>query len=278
MLALIAGTGRLPSLICEELDLNQQLYYLCELSGIPIETRSGRPVIRFRIEQLGGFFETLHEKGVTQICMAGAVERPQLDPSAMDATSTDLVARLSQAFQAGDDETLREIIKIFEEQGFDVIGADHLRPDLFPKAGVPSKRAPENQDRFDAGRAWSAHQALSAADVGQGLIVANGQVLAVEAAAGTDWMIRSITDLKVIGKSIPNAPQFGGVLFKAAKPNQDRRVDMATIGPETVKLAARAGLNGVVVQENQIFVLDYDEVVDLIDRHRMFLWVREADQ
>lgn len=275
MLALIAGTGRLPALLCEELDLNKQVYYLCELDGFPIENRSGRPVIRFRIEQLGGFFDTLKEKGVTQICMAGAVQRPVLNPDAFDATSASLMQRLGQAMQAGDDHTLREIIAIFEEQGFDVIGAEAVRPDLFPAEGVLSKIQPDEQDRFDSGRAMVVHKALAAADVGQACIVSHGQVLGVESAAGTDWMIKSITDPSQVGHMLTGLPT-GGVLFKAAKPDQDRRVDMATIGSRTLELAARAGLKGVVVQAQGIFVLDLDDVIRDANALGLFLWVREG--
>ncbi len=276
MLALIAGTGRLPALICEHLDAEKTLYHLCEMDGFVIDDRAGRPVIRFRIEQLGALFDALHDRGVTQICMAGAVQRPALDPSKFDAVSAALVPRLSDAFQAGDDATLREIIKIFEEQGFEIIGANSLRPDLFPDAGVLTKIEPSQQDRFDAGRAMVAHSALAQADIGQGCITCHGLVLAAETIGGTDWMIQSITHATDRRHVFDHIPQ-GGVLFKAAKPDQDARVDMATIGPDTVRLAARAGLNGIVVREQAIFVLDLDEVVSTANALGMFLWVQEAD-
>jgi DUF1009 family protein len=107
---------------------------------------------------------------------------------------------------------------------------------------------------------------MGAVDIGQSCVVAAGQALAVEALFGTDWMLDSLR-LRPDGA--------GGVLFKAPKPDQDRRVDLPTIGPSTVAGAAAAGLSGIAIEAGGVMVTDRDRTIADCDRLGLFLWVRK---
>ena len=226
--------------------------------------------LTFRLERLGSFLSTLGKRGVTQVCFAGSLGRPSIDPSAIDAETMPYVPRILQALQKGDDGAFREALAIFEERGFKIVAAHEVAPSLLPKAGVATKTAPSVQDEKDAERAFEILRATSAADIGQGCAVSHSQALAVEAVGGTDWMLESLANN-------PPAPSLpGGVFAKAPKPQQDRRIDLPVIGPETVRAVARAGLNGLVIEAGGVMVLDWDETLRLADDHALFLWVREA--
>jgi DUF1009 family protein len=186
VLALIAGQGALPGLVLDR----QPRALVCELEGFP-SGLSDAPK-RFRIERLGTFLADLRAAGVTEICLAGRVGRPKLDPGAIDAATMPLVPRMMAALAEGDDAALRIVLAFFEEAGFVVRAAHELVPEVLPGSGVLTRAAPGPSAEQDIARAVRAHAALGAADIGQAVVVAEGQVIALEAQPGTDWMLTSL--------------------------------------------------------------------------------------
>ncbi|MEQ9038663.1 MAG: UDP-2,3-diacylglucosamine diphosphatase LpxI [Silicimonas sp.] len=261
MLALVAGKGRLPGILVEALS---ERPHVASLEGADPDGLV--PDQRFRIEQLGTFLESLTARGVTEVCFAGAISRPALDPSKVDAATMPLVPRMMAALHAGDDGALRAVIAIFEEGGFRIAAADDLLPSLLPKPGFASARRAQENHVADAERAAAVIAGLGSLDIGQSCAVKAGQVLAVEGIFGTDWMLESL-------KNRPDGA--GGVFFKARKPDQDRRIDLPTIGVGTVTGVAKAGLEGIVVEAGGVMVLDQDAVERAADEAGIFLWVRE---
>lgn len=262
MLALIAGEGRLPDYVARS--LNAPLT-IAALEGTVLEGLT--PNRTFRVEQIGSFIADLKENGVTEVCFAGSIPRPRLDPSAVDAATMPLVPQMMQALQMGDDAALRTVLSFFEDAGLTVRGAHEIVPSLLPAPGVPTRRKPDKAHERDANRGATVLAALGAADVGQSTIIAGGQALAVEATPGTDWMLESIVAYR--------GGRTGGLLYKAPKPEQDRRVDMPTIGPDTVKHAAHAGLDGIVIAAGGVLAIDIEDIVARLDARNMILWVRE---
>jgi DUF1009 family protein len=262
MQALIAGSGLLPPAI---VGAASQRPVVCALEGMGPEDLAVD--IWFRIEQLGSLLETLRDQGVTGVCMAGAIRRPPVDPAAIDAATMPLVPIIQQAIAGGDDGAMRAVVAIFERAGFQITAAHDIAPDLLLPAGCPTTTHPGDDVDPDVARAKAVHDAIAPLDVGQGCVVYKGQVLAVEGLFGTDWMLSSLT-------ARPDGA--GGVLFKAPKATQDRRVDLPTIGPDTVRKAAEAGLRGLVIEAGGVIVLDQPAVIAECDRLGLFLWVREA--
>jgi DUF1009 family protein len=295
MIALIAGTGQLPAAIVSRA---VEPVVVCALSGFE---PSIDPEITFRIEHLGSFLGVLRDHGVTSICMAGAISRPPVDPSEIDAATMPLVPRIQAAIAKGDDGALREVIAIFEDNGFAIKAAHDLAPDLLPAAGVPTIAQPSDWHGGDA-KAGEANVAqMGTADIGQACIVRMGQVAAQEDADGTDAMlakfheeyvaetmpsgvfeiltnylsalIKKISD-RIAGKTHVPVTADDGILFKAPKPTQDRRADLPVIGVQTVMNAAEAGLAGIVIEADGVMVLNLEGVIEALDAQRMFLWVR----
>lgn len=266
MLALIAGQGRLPAVLYAWLAEQGAPPHVAELLDFPADIPGVSPEV-FRVEHLGSFLNALRGTGVTEVCFAGSIARPALDPSAIDADTMPLVPQMMAALAAGDDGALRAVLSIFEEAGLAVRAAHEILPDLLPKAGVLTGQAPTDRDRSDAARGAAIVAAMGAADTGQACVVAAGQALAIEALGGTDWMLGSLA-----GGRRPKGPD-GGILFKSAKPHQDRRVDLPVIGPDTVRNAKLAGLSGIVIPKSDVMILDQAETIAEADRLGLFLWV-----
>jgi len=148
MLALIAGTGALPQVLFAKLSAQGTIPLVCAMDGFAPEIA---PNLTFRLEHLGSFLADLQAQGVTQICMAGAVRRPDIHPTLIDDLTLPLIPRLQAAIAAGDDGALRGIIALFEDHGFSVIGAAELVPELLPPTGVLTAAVPTDADRGRSG-------------------------------------------------------------------------------------------------------------------------------
>ena len=268
-LAIIAGTGRLPMQLVAALEAQGKPYLLTEIDGFPVE--ADRPREKFRLERLALFIDRLHDLGISHVVFAGAVSRPRLDPALFDPFTAAMVPRLVSAMQSGDDATLREVIAIFEEDGFVVVGADIIAPALVPGAGLLGKIQPSAADEADVARAVQIVAALGAVDVGQGAVVAQGLCLAVEALPGTSAML---AEAGRFAHMKPNPHGTGGAMYKAVKPGQDRRIDLPALGPETVRAARAAGLAGIAFEAGGVLLIDRAEMVGLADDYGMFLWSR----
>lgn len=265
-LALIAGAGDLPAALAAALP---QRPFVAALEGCAPQGLT--PDLTFRVERLFPFFAALHQAGVTRVAFAGAVRRPRLDPALFDAATAQIVPRLMHALAQGDDATLREVIALFEEDGFQIVGAADIAPALVPAEGLHAG-ALTARDQQDATRAAAIAEALGRVDVGQGCVVAQGLCLATETIAGTDAMLAQVAGLP---QTLKPPPQGGrGLLYKAPKPLQDRRIDLPTLGPATVEAAARAGLGGIAWEAGGVIALDLAEMQGAAARHGLFLWAR----
>lgn len=258
--ALIAGTGALPGLLLRA----RPDLVLCELEGFPVEGGDRVP-LRFRVERLVPFLNDLRARGVREVCFAGAIQRPAIEASKFDFRTLTLVPRILSALKAGgDDATLRAVIALFEERGFEVIGADKIAPGLLANEGVLCGK-PSDQDRSDMRRARTIVAALGALDVGQGAVVARSLCLAVEALPGTDAMLDFVALTR-------KAHHTGGVLLKMPKPGQDLRIDMPAIGPRTVEKAAAARLSSIVWQAGGALLLDREATIRAAEAAGIALW------
>ncbi|MFN4201463.1 MAG: LpxI family protein [Tabrizicola sp.] len=263
--AIIAGQGRLPAELAAAMVEPPLVAALDGFSpdGITVD-------LTFRVERLVPFLRALARDGVDRVIFAGAVTRPRLDPALFDEATAALVPRLMQAMAAGDDATLRVVIELFEEFGFAVAGVEDVAPALLPGEGVLAGTVAP-RDKADAARAAAIVAALGEVDVGQGAVVAQGLCLGVEALPGTDALLAQVAG---IGALRPDPTRGRGVFYKAAKPGQDRRIDLPTLGPETLRGAAAAGLAGVAFEAGSVICLDLPEMRRLAGELGLFLWAR----
>ena len=264
--AIIAGAGALPAALVAALPDRPAIAALEGFAPAGIA-----PDLTFRVERLMPFLRTLDGLGVTQVCFAGAVQRPRLDPALFDPDTAQIVPRLLAALGQGDDATLREVLAIFEESGFAILGVQDVAPALVPAEGILAGEVGD-RDRADAERAARIVEALGRVDVGQGCVVQQGLCLAVEALPGTDAMLSHVASLPATLR--PDPARGRGLFYKAPKPLQDRRIDLPALGVQTVRNAAAAGLGGIVWQAGGVICLDFPAMVAEAQAQGLFLWAR----
>jgi DUF1009 family protein len=163
----------------------------------------------------------------------------------------------------GDDGLLRAVIKELESEGFRVIGADSILAAALAPRGPLGALVPDAQAEADIAHGIGVARALGSLDIGQAVVVQQGIVLGVEASEGTDALIARCATLRRAGP--------GGVLVKIAKPGQERRADLPTIGLHTVTAAAAAGLSGIAVEAGATFVLDRPALAAAADHAGLFV-------
>jgi DUF1009 family protein len=264
MIALIGSLDPLTALLATTLRAQGRPHIVCTVGHRTVlDPPPGDPIV-FRVEHLGTLLKHLGDSGVRTVCFSGGIRRPQIDPAQIDARTAPLVPLLLGALRQGDDGALRVVLGIFEGGGFEVLAAHDLVPELLPHPGVLSALRPNAQHDADAARAEEVHRILAPADIGQGVIVRRGQVLAVEAQPGTDFMLRSVKGFAE-----------GALFFKAPKLGQDRRADLPVIGPTTVERAQASKLSAIVIEAGGVMVLNREATVAAASAAGLVLWVRE---
>lgn len=262
-IAVIAGEGRLAPAVVSRLDA--PLVYA--LDGLHPEVEA----TPFRLERLVPFLDHLAEQGVTQVVFAGAIRRPRLEPELFDPQTMQLIPRIIAAMQTGDDAALREVLAVFEESGLRIVSVDEILPELIPSEGILTGH-PSDRDREDAAEAARIVNELGRLDIGQGAVVAQGLCMAVESLPGTEAMLRFMAEHNHLR---PNPNGAKGVLYKAPKPGQERRIDLPTIGPDTVWQASAADLAGIAWQAGGVILLERERTIEDAQKAGLFLWARD---
>lgn len=264
-LAVIAGGGDLPVLLARAAHRQGRdvLVLALEPFADPAAMPEGIPVISAHLGAANRMLASLREHAIEEVVLAGRVKRPGLGDIRPDLKALGILTRASLR-GLGDDGLLGLVRTALEEEGFRLVGATDIMPDIRAATGLIAGQAPDAQALADIRRGIAVVTALGSVDTGQAAVVQQGIVLAVEAIEGTDAMIARAGSLRRTGT--------GGVLVKLAKPGQDQQLDLPTIGPETVTQAAAAGLAGIAVSAGNCQIIDLATVSALIEHHGLFLY------
>lgn len=223
-----------------------------------------------RLEEIGVIFEAMRAGGVDRMVFAGALTRPKLNPTLFDSQMMAIAPRLMAAMSLGDDGLLRTVVEIFEEQGFTVLGIEDVLPQLIAGADLALGPHPSEEDEADIARAADILRGIASLDIGQGCVVAGGQCLGIETVQGTDALLGFVAATPEKYRQTKGK----GVYVKAAKEGQDLRMDMPTIGPDTVRAVAKAGLGGMIVQTDHVLILDRYAVLQAVKDAKIYLHAR----
>ena len=260
-LGIIAGSGRLPiQLIDACKKTNRPVFVLAFEHAVDAHVVALALHAIVRIGAIGEAISHLRNAGVKEVVMAGTFKRPPLSNLMPDGTGAKLLAHIGTAFFSGDDTLLKKVIGFLEAEGFSLIGAETILEDLLTPAGVLGSVIPEDHHHADIAYGFAEAKRLGERDMGQAVVVCHGKTLGTEDAHGTDALLARV------GKAAA-----GGVLVKAKKPQQDTRVDLPSIGVQTIEKAHQIGLAGIAVEAHGSLILDRDEVIAKADALGLFV-------
>lgn len=269
-IGLIAGGGTLPIAVADALVASGTTPIVFALKG----ACDGSLVTRHRhywlsLGQLGRLFRLLRAEGIHDLVFIGSLVRPSLTELRLDWGGIQVIGRVMAAFRGGDDHLLTGIGRIFEREGFRLLGLRDVAPDLLMPAGHLTRAIPNAATEADIAKGRSVLAALSPFDIGQGCVVIDGHVVAVEDTGGTDELLLRVAALREKGRLRARAGR--GVLVKAPKANQDLRFDLPAIGPKTIDGIAAAQLAGVAVVAGHTVVAEPQAMIAAADRAGVFV-------
>jgi DUF1009 family protein len=278
-LAIIAGAGSLPAEIAAEVAARGEPVSVLRLNGIADADYAGFEGEAIALMDPSAAVAALRRCGADAVLFAGHVNKPSLGVILTGWQAVRHREEIRRVVQGGDDNLLRGVVGFFEASGFRVVGVRETAPRLMAGEGPFTRRSPTASEAADVERGLAAVAALGPLDVGQAVAVSELRILAVEAAEGTDAMLRRVALLRrrgAVGRLLrhgrpPIGERRGGVLVKAPKPTQDFRIDLPAIGPRTVRNAAAAGLAGIAVEAGGVLLVERKATLAEADRLGLFV-------
>lgn len=266
---LLAGSGALPFLIARNLRETGHEPYVISAEGEASADLAEFDGEVLALEHFARVRPALVKAGVTHLVLAGGIgRRPVWHRFRLSWPLLRALPDAISALAAGDDVLLRAITRFVEGAGITVVGAHQVMPDLLAPAGVMGRHAPRKADWATIEAAVKAARAIGSLDIGQAAVAFGTRAVALEGIEGTDGLLERTRELRDHGRI---ATSRRGALAKCAKPGQELRADMPSIGVRTVELAHAAGLVGIAVDANRSLVLDFAATVKAADRLGLFL-------
>ncbi len=270
-LGIICGGGNFPEVVAQAALRRGRRPVMFGIKGwadAPIVERYDHHWIA--LGQAGRLFRLARAENCREVVLIGMLLRPPLRAIRLDWMTVKLMPQFLLCLRGGDDKLLTGVASLMENNGgLRIIGVKDIAPEVFMAEGVLGNFKPGERDQADIARGLAVIAALGVFDIGQAVVIADGHVLAVEAAEGTDQMLKRIAELRGSGRIV--TPVGTGVLVKAPKPGQDRRLDLPTIGLRTVENVASAGLAGIAVAAGSTMIADAEAVIRAADRARIFV-------
>ena len=270
-LAIVAGGGDLPRRVAAQARKTGRNPFVVGLKGFAeasLLEEYGGPELS--VGELGRLIQLMKKEGCEEMVFAGWLKRPDFSALKLDLKGVQSLPKILAAAKKGDDALLRAVMDVFAEAGFRIIGADDVLNDLLVGAGPLGAISPTAEHWPDIRRAAEVAKISGSLEIGQGAVSCASLILAVEAQEGTDRMLARVAELQVEIRGTPEARR--GVLVKRPKPQQERRIDLPTIGVATVQAAGKAGLAGIAVEAGAALVVDRDQVAQAANEIGVFIY------
>ncbi len=267
-LGILAGGGNLPLEVAEHAAAAGYDVHIVAIDGEAEADFKDFEVTQVNWGAIGKMVSSFKVHNISDLVIVGSVTRPDLKGIKPDLGFFRNLPRILKIIAAGgDDNVLRKVIDFFESHGFRVRGVADVAPSLLIGKGPFGEQRVAQEDKADIGLGFDVIRRLGRFDVGQGVVVNNQTVEAIEGAEGTDRMLQRVAHLRVT----KTAQSQRGVLVKRPKPGQELRVDLPTIGPDTAELASRAGLAGIAVLENATMAAQRKELIACANESELYI-------
>jgi len=268
-IGLIAGWGRFPIVVARSLkDRGYEVHCVGLRNHVDAALRDVCDSFVFSgVARLGAHIRYFRRRGITQATLAGKVFKDKVLFGRFGWLSLVPDLRTIRAFfplfilgkkNRSDDTLLTVVVEQYARSGITMAPATDFAPQLLAPPGLLTRRRPTAAEQRDIDFGWSLAKEMGRLDIGQSVAVKGRAVIAVEAVEGTDACIRRAGEL---------CPQGGFAVVKVAKPHQDMRFDVPTVGLGTIQSLVAAGGKVLAIEAGKTIVVDRQEVVTMADRH-----------
>ncbi|NDB83595.1 MAG: LpxI family protein [Alphaproteobacteria bacterium] len=267
-LCIVAGGGQLPAEIIARAISDKVFYAIIGIRNQHnLNLNQYKNSIELDIGQVGAALEFCAKYEISHVVFAGKIARPNISSIVpADTEGAKLLWRIGVEKFLGDDKLLKVVVAFFEEKGLVVLGAsDFLEDNILAPGPLTNSIIPSRDDLENIEIGKKALLVMSPLDIGQSIIIANKRIIAVEAAEGTDEMIK---------RSVNYTTSDNSLLIKMPKQSQDTRVDMPTIGPKTIENMKKSNIKGLAISKN-VILLGREEVIKNAEDARIFIYIIE---
>ncbi|MBH20754.1 MAG: hypothetical protein CML98_03135 [Rhodobiaceae bacterium] len=266
-LAIIAGFGSLPLQVINDAISKDWDVTIFSIDGSFKSNSKNHNIIELSYLNIKKIFNILEKNNIKNLTMIGYIPRPNNMSAYLNLSNIFFYLKFRNIMNSGDSSLFNNLIKFIEGKGYNIIGAHQISDNLTLTKGLYSTTRIGGKENDNIKIANNIANKIGDLDIGQSVVVARERVLAVEAAEGTNSMLKRIIDLRIA------SPDKGGVFFKTSQKIQDKRVDMPTIGPKTIDLVIKANLSGIAITQGDVIVLEYDKIIKLINENNLFFIV-----
>ena len=245
MIGLIFGETHFPIEILKKIKKKHLKYLIIDLTGGRF--KKDKHSYNVSIGQFGKIINILKDNRCKQVLFAGKVKKPNFSKLRLDLKGIYYISRIIKSSKIGDAAILKEIINILNQEKIKTVSSITFNPELTLTKGNYSKTKPNKEDNADIKKAITTLNRLGKYNFSQGAVVRNKKVLAIEGKGGTQKMLKKCKSKKFKNK---------GVLVKFPKKKQDLRIDLPTVGFETLKQCKSAGIKGLVLKSKRNVFLE----------------------
>lgn len=263
MIGLIFGENNFPIYILKKIKKKYK-YLIIDLTKSK-NFKKDKNSYSVSIGQFGKIISILKKNNCRQVLFAGKVEKPNLRSIKLDLKGMYYIPKIIKSSKLGDAAILKQIINIFRSEKIKTLSSDKFTSELSLPKGNYSKYKPNKEDKINIICAIKALKKTGKFSHTQGAIARNNKILALEGSSGTEKMLKKI-------KKIPNI--LSGVLVKFPKKKQDLRIDLPTIGLETLVQCKKAGIKGLVLKHKRNIFLNRRQSVQFANKSKMFILVK----
>ena len=258
MIGLFLGDTDFSKIVLNKIKKLKRKYYIIDFSK-KSKFKSDKYSHRISIGKLGKILSLIKEKKSKKVLFAGKIAKPEFSNLRLDFKGIYYMPKVIRAAKKGDVAIIKAIIKILNNEGIKVISSIYYNPELSLKAGNYTKLKPNKADFISIKKGIKYFNKLNELDHVQALIVNDGKIVAKEGRGGTRKML---TKLKKITK---------GVLIKFPKKKQDLRMDLPTIGLQTLRDCKKYGLKGIVLKSKKNIILDKVKCIQFANKNQIFI-------
>ena len=263
MIGLIFGETKFPIQILKKIKKKHIKYLIIDLTSRKF--KRDKHSYHVSIGQFGKIIKILKKNQCKKVLFAGKVKKPNFSKLRLDLKGVYYIARIIKSSKLGDAAILKEIIKILKKEKINTVSSLIFNPELTLKKGNYSKVKPSKEDNIDIKKAIISLSRLGKYNFSQGVVVRNRKVVAIEGKSGTQKMLKSCKSKKFKNK---------GVLVKFPKKKQDLRIDLPTIGLNTLTQCKSTGLKGIVLKSKQNVFLERKKCINFANKNKMFITVK----